>query len=42
MAQQVKVLAAKPEIVSSSPKAHMVKGESWLLQVVHNFHHIDG
>jgi hypothetical protein len=33
MAQQVKVLAAKPNDPSSSPWVYMV-GESWLLQVV--------
>lgn len=33
MAQQVKVLAAKPNDLSSSPWAYMVE-ESWLRQVV--------
>lgn len=33
MAQQVKVCAAKPSDLSSSPWAYMV-GESWFLQVV--------
>lgn len=33
MAQQVKVRAAKPNDLSSSPWAYMA-GESWLLQVV--------
>lgn len=34
MAQQVRILASKPEDLNSVPGTHVVKGESWLLQVV--------